>query len=427
MRLLISAGEASGEMYGAQLIEALRRRVPCLECFGVGGERMQAAGCELIVQSKELAVVGITEILPRLPKIYGEFRKLVRVIDERKPQGAVLIDSPAFHFKVARELHRRGIPVIYYVAPQLWAWRSGRVRLVRRYFKKALVIFPFEEQWYRERGVDAEFVGHPLADVQKPTLSRIEFAGRYDLHPSREWIALLPGSRRKEVRANLNTIVKGVFLLQAPEVLQRALQPAKRESANSLDHVEAAMAFEEALGVEIPDEQLDTLWQSWQSAVEYEFLLPVASTLDFEWVRQLLGSTVIPIKLVRDSSSALAHARAAVVASGTATVEAAMMGTPMVVVYRVSPLTWTLGRPLVHVKNFAMVNLIAGEQVVPELIQGNFTAENVSARLREILPEGPVREKMERNLAQVRARLRSSDDSRSAAERAADAVMRTFG
>jgi len=427
MRLLISAGEASGEMYGAQLIEALRRRVPGLECFGVGGERMQAAGCELVVESKELAVVGITEILPRLPKIYGEFRKLIKAIDERKPQGAVLIDSPAFHFKVARELHRRGIPVIYYVAPQLWAWRSGRVRLVQRYFKKALVIFPFEEQWYRERGVDAEFVGHPLADVQKPTLSRIEFAGRYDLHPSREWIALLPGSRRKEVRANLNTIVKGVFLLQAPEVLQRALQPAKRESANSLDHVEAAMAFEEALGVEIPDEQLDTLWQSWQSAVEYEFLLPVASTLDFEWVRQLLGSTVIPIKLVRDSSSALAHARAAVVASGTATVEAAMMGTPMVVVYRVSPLTWTLGRPLVHVKNFAMVNLIAGEQVVPELIQGNFTAENVSARLREILPEGPVREKMERNLAQVRARLRSSDDSRSAAERAADAVMRTFG
>jgi len=414
-------------MYGAQLIEALRRRVPGLECFGVGGERMQAAGCELVVESKELAVVGITEILPRLPKIYGEFRKLIKAIDERKPQGAVLIDSPAFHFKVARELHRRGIPVIYYVAPQLWAWRSGRVRLVQRYFKKALVIFPFEEQWYRERGVDAEFVGHPLADVQKPTLSRIEFAGRYDLHPSREWIALLPGSRRKEVRANLNTIVKGVFLLQAPEVLQRALQPAKRESANSLDHVEAAMAFEEALGVEIPDEQLDTLWQSWQSAVEYEFLLPVASTLDFEWVRQLLGSTVIPIKLVRDSSSALAHARAAVVASGTATVEAAMMGTPMVVVYRVSPLTWTLGRPLVHVKNFAMVNLIAGEQVVPELIQGNFTAENVSARLREILPEGPVREKMERNLAQVRARLRSSDDSRSAAERAADAVMRTFG
>ena len=378
MRLLISAGEASGEMYGAQLIEALRQRVPDLECFGVGGERMQVAGCDLIVQSKDLAVVGITEILPRLPKIYGEFRKLVRVIDERKPQAAVLIDSPAFHFKVARELHRRGIPVIYYVAPQLWAWRSGRVRLVRRYFKKALVIFPFEEQWYREHSVDAEFVGHPLADLGRPTISRIEFASRHDLNPTRDWIALLPGSRRKEVRMNLPTMAKGALSLH---------DPVKNE---------------------------------------YEFLLPVASTLDFDWVREVVGPTMVPVKLVRDSSVALLHARAAVVASGTATVEAAMMGTPMVVVYRVSPLTWTLGRPLVHVKNFAMVNLIAGEPVVPELIQGNFTAENVAAKLREILPDGPVREKMKADLAQVRARLKSGDDPRSAAERAADAVLRAL-
>ena len=426
MRLLISAGEASGEMYGAQLIEALRRRLPGLECFGVGGERMQAAGCDLVVQSKELAVVGITEILPRLPKIYGEFRKLVRAMDERKPQAAILIDSPAFHFKVARELHRRGIPVIYYVAPQLWAWRSGRVRLVRRYFKKALVIFPFEEQWYRERGVDAECVGHPLADLQRPTLSRIEFAGLYDLNPTRDWIVLLPGSRRKEVRANLDAIVKGALSLRTPEALQRAFQLAKCKGADSLNHVETVMAMEEALGVEIPNEQMGGPWNRIPVNTEYEFLLPVASTLDLDWVRKVLGPTLVPIKLVRDSSAALAHARAAVVASGTATVEAAMTGTPMVVVYRVSPLTWKLGRPLVHVKNFAMVNLIAGESVVPELIQADFTAENVAAKLREILPDGPVREKMEADLAQVRARLRSSNDPRSAAERAADAVLRTL-
>ncbi|MFI5089629.1 MAG: lipid-A-disaccharide synthase [Terriglobales bacterium] len=426
MRLLISAGEASGEMYGAQLIEALRQRAPDLECFGVGGERMQAAGCDLVVQSKELAVVGITEILPRLPKIYGEFRKLVRAIDDRKPQAAVLIDSPAFHFKVARQLHQRGIPVIYYVAPQLWAWRSGRVRLVRRYFKKALVIFPFEEQWYRERGVDAEFVGHPLADSERPTLSRIEFASHYDLNPARDWIALLPGSRRKEVRMNLGTMVRGALSLQAPEALQRAFQSAQHKGADSLDQVETAMAIEEATGLEIPTQQAERLWQSTQAANDYEFFLPVASTLDFDWMRKVLGPTLLPIKLVRDSSAALLHARAAVVASGTATVEAAMMGTPMVVVYRVSPLTWTLGRPLVHLKNFAMVNLIAGEPVVPELIQADFTPENVAAKLREILPDGPVREKMERDLAQVRARLRSVDDPRSAAERAADAVLRTL-
>ena len=377
MRLLISAGEASGEMYGAQLIEALRRRVPDLECFGVGGERMRAAGCELVVQSKDLAVVGITEILPRLPKIYGEFRKLVRAIDQRKPEAAVLIDSPAFHFKVARELHRRGIPVIYYVAPQLWAWRSGRVRLVRRYFKKALVIFPFEEQWYRERGVDAEFVGHPLADVERPSESPEQFIQEQGYEPNKPIIALLPGSRRKEIRMNLPA------MLRTAEILGR----------------------------------------------NYQFVLPIAPTIDPGWLDQLLHK-INPARncvlFTTTDTRALAHARAAVVASGTATVEAAMMGTPMVVVYRVSPLTWTLGRPLIHVKNFAMVNLIAGGQVVPELIQKNFTPGNVAARLREILPEGPVREKMERDLAQVRARLRSGDDPRSAAERAADAVLRAW-
>ncbi|MFZ3212699.1 MAG: lipid-A-disaccharide synthase [Terriglobales bacterium] len=376
MRLLISAGEASGEMYGAQLIEALRRRVPDLECFGVGGERMQAAGCDLVVQSKELAVVGITEILPRLPKIYGEFRKLVRAMDERKPQAAVLIDSPAFHFKVARQLHRRGIPVIYYVAPQLWAWRSDRVRLVRRYFKKALVIFPFEEQWYRERGVDAEYVGHPLADVERPSESAEEFVEEQGYEPDKPIIALLPGSRRKEIRMNLPALLRTAELL----------------------------------------------------GCDYQFVLPIAPGIDPLWLDllvQKLNPSYNFILFATTDTLALAHARAAVVASGTATVEAAMMGTPMVVVYRVSPLTWTLGRPLVHVKNFAMVNLIAGEQVVPELIQADFTPENVAAKLREILPDGPVREKMEQDLAQVRARLRSSDP-RSAAERAADAVLRTL-
>jgi lipid-A-disaccharide synthase len=378
MRLLISSGEASGEMYGAQLIEALRRRVTDLECFGVGGERMQAAGCELVVQSKDLAVVGITEILPRLPKIYGEFRKLVRAMDGRKPQAAILIDSPAFHFRVARELHRRGIPVIYYVAPQLWAWRSGRVHLVQRYFKKALVIFPFEEQWYRERGVDAEFVGHPLADIERPPESLEEFVEEQGYEPDKPIIALLPGSRHKEIRMNL------------PVMLRTA----------------------EILGC------------------DYQFVLPIAPTIDPWWLDllvQKLNPSYNFILFPTTDTRALAYARAAVVASGTATVEAAMMGAPMVVVYRVSPLTWTLGRPLVHVKNFAMVNLIAGEQVVPELIQANFTAKNVAAKLRQILPDGPAREKMERDLAQVRVRLRSGDDSRFAAERAADAVLRTLG
>jgi lipid-A-disaccharide synthase len=370
MRLLISAGEASGEMYGAQLLAALRRRVPSLECFGVGGEGMRVAGCDLVVDAKELSVVGIAEILPRVPKIYAEFRKLVREMDRRRPDAGIVIDSPAFNFKVARELHRRNIPVIYYVCPQLWAWRERRVRLMRAYINKALVIFPFEEQWYRERGVDAEFVGHLLADVEPPSLSREEYAAQHGLDPQKHWVALLPGSRGKEVTMNF---------------------PAMAKAAEQLGR-------------------------------EYGYVVPVAPTL--EWPQALRVDSFAG-KLVSDARAALLHARAAVVASGTATVEAAMMGTPMVVVYRVSSLTWAVGRPLVKVQHFAMVNLIAGRLVVPELIQDDFTAENVAAALRQVLADGPAREKMMAELAEVRSRLKIGKEG-PAADRAAEAVLKAL-
>ena len=168
VRILISAGEASGEMYGAQLIQALRHQDPALEFFGVGGERMRVAGCDTVVDAKDLAVVGIAEILSHLPRIYGLFNHLISETDRRRPDLAIVIDSPAFNWRVAREMHQRGIPVVYYVCPQFWAWRQGRVKLLRKYVDKALVIFPFEEQFYRERGVDATFVGHPLADLPFP-------------------------------------------------------------------------------------------------------------------------------------------------------------------------------------------------------------------------------------------------------------------
>ena len=203
LRILISAGEASGEMYGAELIEALRRAaeqklaelrsagqpgaaVPTqtsLEFFGVGGDRMRAAGCDTVVDAKDLAVVGITEILSHLPKILGLYRHLIAEADRRKPDLAIVIDSPAFNWRVARQMKRRGIPTVYYVAPQFWAWRQGRVRLIRDYIDKALVIFPFEEQFYRERGVDATFVGHPLAELPHPTIERSDYAAQFHLDP----------------------------------------------------------------------------------------------------------------------------------------------------------------------------------------------------------------------------------------------------
>jgi lipid-A-disaccharide synthase len=368
-------------MYGAQLIEALQRAaerntaelrsagepggaVPTqasLEFFGVGGDRMRAAGCDTVVDAKDLSVVGITEIFSHLPKIYRLFQHLIKEADKRKPDLAIVIDSPAFNWRVARQMKKRGIPVVYYVAPQFWAWRQGRVRLLRSYIDKALVIFPFEEKFYRDRGVNATFVGHPLAKLSHPAIARADYAAKFQLDPAKQWITLMPGSRVNEVRMNLPTTLHSVTQLGA----------------------------------------------------DYEFLLPIAPTLDRTLLQHLIGKH--RITLVPESLPALWHSRAGIIASGTATVEAAMMGTPFVMVYRVSPLTYMLGKPRVKVPYFAMVNLIAGEQVVPELVQREFTAQNVVSRLRIILPEGRERACMLEGLGRVKTLLRAPESTREGA------------
>jgi lipid-A-disaccharide synthase len=378
-------------MYGAQLIGALRRQEPhvgtaapgCLaeqssaasnlEFFGVGGDRMRAAGFDTVIDTRDLAVVGISEILSQLPRIYAAFHYLIRESDKRRPDLAIVIDSPAFNWRVARQMHKRGIPVVYYVCPQFWAWRQGRVRLLRKYITKALVIFPFEEKFYRDRGVDATFVGHPLADLPKPTISREAYAAQNQLDPAKQWITLMPGSRVKEVRMNLPTI----------------LDSAARLGAG------------------------------------FEYLLPIAPTLDREFLKSLIARHAegLTIHLVPESLPALHHSRAGIIASGTATVEAAMMETPFVMVYRVTPLTYLLGRWRVKVAHFAMVNLIAGREIVPELVQHDFTVEKIVAALGPILPDGPSRAEMIQNLRSLRQQLHgSSDDPRPAADRAAEII-----
>ena len=384
MRILISAGEASGEMYGAQLIHSLRAqfaveaKVHPIEFFGVGGPQMHAAGCDIVVNAQDLSVVGITEILNHLPKIWGLFHRLIAEADRRKPDLAIVIDSPAFNWRVARQMKKRGVPVVYYVCPQFWAWRQGRVRLLRKYVDKALVIFPFEEKFYRDRGVDAEFVGHPLADLARPVSSREEYAAQYGIDASKRWITLMPGSRRKEVKMNL------------PGIVQSA----------------------EALGN------------------EFEFLLPVAPTLTSEFVRSHISKAprrapeFANVHFVPEALPALAFSRAGIIASGTATVEAAMMELPFVMVYRVTPLTYLLGRSTVKVPHFAMVNLIAGEEVVPELVQDDFTPENVASGLKEIIPDGLAREKMLSGLRRVKSLLRrQADSSLHPADRAARTIL----
>lgn len=363
-------------MYGAQLVEVLRRHLPSVEIFGVGGPRMRAAGCDTLIDTSDLAVVGITEILSHLPKIYRLFHQLISEADRRKPELAIVIDSPAFNWRVARQMHHRGIPTVYYVCPQFWAWRQGRVRLLRKYIKKALVIFPFEEKFYRDRGVDAIFVGHPLAELERPAIERQEYAAQRGLDPQKHWITIMPGSRQKEVRMNLPTML------------------------------EAAAQFGRA----------------------YEFLLPVAPTLERDFLESLLSGR--NVRLVPESLPALWHSRAGIIASGTATVEAAMMSLPFVMVYRVTGLTYALGRWRIKVPHLAMVNLIAGERIVPELVQADFTAAKVVAELQQIIPDGPQRDAMLEGLARVKSRLRppqENGDVRQPAERAAEIISSLLG
>jgi len=371
--IFISAGEASGDTYGAQLIVAIKRAAmhkaggghPFFSFFGLGGEQMRNAGCELITPAGEVAVVGLSEVVRHLLRIYGEFRKLLREVDTRRPAAAVLIDFPDFNLRLAKQLHARGIPVIYFVSPQLWAWRKGRIAQIKKYVTKMLVIFPFEEQFYREHGVDVEYVGHPLADLPQPPTDRT----------SQNVIALLPGSRKQEVERNLPEMVRAAELL-----------------GNS-----------------------------------YQYILPVASTLERSWVearvKAAASSGAISIELSSNARATLAAARASIVASGTATVEAALAGKPFVVVYRVSGPTWALGRGMVKLEHYAMVNLIAGKRVVPELIQRDFTAEKVAEAMRKLLTDGPARSQMMQELAEVRAKLHPASSTETAADRAAQALL----
>ena len=380
-RIFLSAGEASGEHYGAALIPAIRKRIPSAEFFGLGGQRMEALGMRRIVRAEDVAVMGITEVVRHLPRIYGEYRKLRASIRQERPDLAILIDFPDVNLSLARHLKAAGVPVLYFVSPQLWAWKKYRVRDVQQYVDRMLVIFPFEEAFYRNNGIQATFVGHPLADLPLPTISRQDFAREYSLDPSKQWIGLLPGSRAKEIRLNL------------PEMV-RAAQALQQENT-------------------------------------YDYLLPLAPTLTNEQraeVRAMLPAAP-PITLTSDARATLHHARASIVASGTATVEAALIGNPFVVVYRVSPVSYAVARRVVHVPHVAMVNLIAGKRVVPELIQSDFTAANVVLHMQPLLRDEITRAGMQSDLRQISDMLKASgavgpDGGGTAIDRTAEVAAR---
>ena len=364
--ILISAGEASSDMYAARLAIALRARTGA-KFFGMGGPRMAEAGVELIADYHEVAVVGIAEVLHKIPTVIGVQNRLKREAKRRNAALAILVDSPGTHLGVARRLKQIDIPVGYFIGPQVWAWRAGRVRIIKRRVNRMVVIFPFEEKIYREAGVPVNFVGHPLVDVVRPTMSRAEFAALHNLNPNKPIVAILPGSRQNEIRQNYGRVLEACErLIRADKEIQFVVAAAPNLTAGSF----------------------------------------ASHTLPAIDIRLVQGATY----------DALAAADCAIVASGTATIEAALLGTPMVVVYRVSPISASILRRMIRTPFFSMVNLIAGRSVVPELIQDDFAPAAVEEQVRRLLDSPAAREETKSSLAEVRAKLGPGG----AIERAAD-------
>ena len=362
-RVLISAGEASGDLYAASLVEALRRRNPDLEFFGCAGPRMQAAGVRAVIDARSLSVVGLVEVVSHIPRIYREYRKLLRAAQSGHPDLAILTDSPDFHLRLARRLKRLGIPVIYLIAPQVWAWRKGRLPMMRKVIDQLLCIFPFEQDFFTKNGIRAVYIGHPLTRLVKASASRIELRRRFGFNEHRPLIALLPGSRTGEASRHLPTLLDTVQRITAS-----SSTPPQFVLATPPGTFPQGSKFRERI---------------------------------FEASIQLLEGQTWDI---------LACADVALAASGTVTIEAALLGTPMVTFYKVNRLTWWMGRHLVDVPFYSMVNLVAGRPVVQELIQNEFSAARLAEESLLLLENAEMREGMRTDLAQVAQKLSGRED-----------------
>jgi lipid-A-disaccharide synthase len=371
--IMLLAGEASGDKRAAELVEALKRLSPetRFSFFGSGGDQMRREGVEVLADIRDTAIIGPVEIVRALGKLRLIYSKLLQAARERRPDLVILVDWPEFNLRIVKDLKRLGLTTIYYISPQLWAWRRYRVRIVRRYVDKMIVILPFEVEFYRQQGIAVEFVGHPLVDSVRATLDRTAFCRKHGLASDPPIVSLLPGSRRTEVVHILPVLV------------------------------EAASRVSQRLNV--------------------QFVIPLAPTISLELARSIIErARSVPVRVIQgDTYNALAHSELAVVTSGTATLEAALLGTPLIVVYRARAVNYWLIRPLIHLDTFGMVNLIAGERVAPELIQRDFTPEKLSAAMLELLSDESKRTAMKEKLSEVCKRLGEGG----AAERAAEVVL----
>jgi len=367
-KIMIMAGEASGDLHGANLARELKKADPHLALYGVGSRHMREAGVELLADASLISVVGLVEVIRHVGVIYGVLSTLKRFLKDERPDLLILIDFPDFNIMLGKAARKLGIPVLYYISPQVWAWRRGRVRTIARLVKAMIVVFPFEVPLYQHAGVDVRFVGHPLTDVVGSALSREQACAAFSLDPARRTVALLPGSRRSEVASLL------------PDMLEAAKLLSER----------------------FPDLQ---------------FVLPVAQTLSRECIQAFLDPSGIPVTLTDGRVyDALRASDTAIVASGTATLETGLMAVPMVIVYRVARIThFVLSRLVTDVKHIGLVNIVSGERLVPELVQDDATALNMANAVATMLEDGDYRARIKFGLESMRAKLGSSGASARAA------------
>jgi len=370
--IMIVAGEASADAHGAQVIAALREKRPDLEIFGIGGVEMREQELDTVANAEDISVAGLTEVLLALPRIWGIMRRLVAAARERRPAVAVLIDLPDFNMRVARKLKKLGIPVVYYISPQVWAWRKSRVKEIRDLVSQMLVVLPFEQNFYQEHGVRVRFVGHPLIEQLPLKGNRSDARAELGLPPTQgPVVALLPGSRKKEVSRHLPRMLHGILLLR-------------------------------------------------RRFPEIHPIIPVASTIPRKVVESIVRrSGIMATILDGQSTEALIAADVALVCSGTATLQAALLSRPMVVVYRVSWLSYQILKRMVKVAHIGLVNLIVGRRLVPELVQDDFTAQKVESELGDILSDPVVRVRLNQDFAALRRQLGGPG----ASKRVADAVL----
>lgn len=356
-KVMIVAGEASGDLHGGNLVREMHRIDAGISFYGVGGRRMQAEGVELLADAADMAVVGLTEVVFKLAAILRVMRRLKASLASERPDLVILIDYPDFNLPLARAARKRGIKVLYYISPQVWAWRKGRIDTIRKSVDRMAVILPFEEAFYRQAGVDVTFVGHPLLDEVKTRYPRAEAIKRFGLRDEAITVAILPGSRQSEVARLLPE------MLGACRILTEKLSPL-------------------------------------------QFLLPLAQTVEHAVVRDILRQFPLKVNVIRDEmSDVVAVSDVAIVASGTATLETALLETPMVVVYKVSALSYAIGRRFISVDHISLVNLIAGRAVVPELIQDDASPERIAAEVRELIVQRAKVREMKSALAEIRGSL----------------------